>query len=124
MRSIQKGSSMISRYIDWVERNFGLCILILLVATLASCAGPTVISTPNSCTVLIPTEWSNGVAAPDLPADDTVGSWVVFGDSAIGKLDQANGRQRDTMSILTSCEKRDAAAVRRSTKGWLGRLFD
>lgn len=94
-----------------------------LILLLAGCSTPTVLSTPNSCASLIPTSWRQGVPAPDLPADDSVGSWIVFGDAAIGKLDQANGRTRDTLDIVTACEARDAAAVRKSTRGWFGRLF-
>ncbi len=99
-----------------------LCMSLALVT--ASCAGPTVLSTPNSCSTLLPAEWAKGVAPPDLPADDSVGSWVAFGDAAVGKLDVANGRQRDTVHIISQCEARDALAIRRSTKSWLGRLFD
>ena len=97
---------------------------LLAMLALAGCAGPTVISTPNSCATLIPTEWEKGVAPPELPADDTAGTWIATLDAAIGKLDVANGRQRDTMHIITSCEARDSIAVRKATKGWLGRLFD
>jgi hypothetical protein len=48
---------------------------------------------------------------------------VSFGDQAIGKLDVANGRTRDAIDIVTKCEARDAAAVKRATRSWLGRLF-
>lgn len=86
---------------------------------LTGCMGtPVVTSTPNSCATLIPQEWANGVPGPDLPSGDTVADWITFGDSAIGKLDQANGRQRDTMSIISACEKRDAKAVTKATKRW------
>ncbi|MEA1071295.1 hypothetical protein [Sphingomonas sp. LY160] len=97
--------------------------LVAAMLSVAACA-PTVTVTPNSCSTLIPTTWREGVAGADLPTDDTIGSWIVFGDSQTGKLDQANGRTRDTIEIISACEKRDAEAVRRSTKGWLGRLFD
>ena len=106
----------IKRQMRWI------CVGGLLA--LSACAGPTVLSTPNSCATLVPIEWQKGVAGPELPADDSVGSWVAFGDAAIGKLDVANGRQRDTMHIITACEARDKKSVERATKSWLGRLFD
>lgn len=86
--------------------------------TLVSCAGPTVLSTPNSCSSLIPESWSQGVAGAELPADDTVGSWISFGDQQTARLDQANGRTRDTITIVSKCEARDAAAVKRATRRW------
>lgn len=90
---------------------------------LAGCAAPTVLSTPNSCVSLLPAEWKQGVAGAPLPEDDTVGAWIAFGDAQTGRLDQANGRTRDAISIVERCEERDAKAVRRSTRGFFGRLF-
>lgn len=96
----------------------------LLASMLAGCAGPTVLSTPNSCSTLIPASWRDGVAPVDLPADDSVGSWIAALDGQTGRLDLANGRTRDVMDIQAACEKRDAEAVRHSSKGFFGRLFD
>ncbi len=93
-------------------------ILLAAPLLLAGCAGTTVVATPNSCAVLIPSSWAQGVAGADLPADDTVGSWVAFGDAQTGKLDQANGRTKDTLEIISKCEARDAAAVKRATRRW------
>jgi hypothetical protein len=92
--------------------------------TLAGCSAPTVLSTPNTCSTLIPESWKAGVAGAELPADDTVGSWVAFGDAQTARLDQANGRTRDTIEIVSRCEDRDRKAVERSTRSWLGRLFN
>lgn len=97
--------------------------LFIALLVLAGCGVPVVKSTPNSCSTLIPESWSQGVAGAELPADDTVGSWVAFGDAQTGKLDQANGRTKDAMDIIGRCEERDAKAVRKATRGWLGRLF-
>jgi hypothetical protein len=93
------------------------------VLLLTGCAGPTVVSTPNSCATLIPQSWRAGIAGAQLPADDTVGSWVAFGDAQTGRLDLANGRTRDVMDIQAACEARDKAAVRNFTKGFFERLF-
>jgi hypothetical protein len=53
-----------------------------------------------------------------------VGDWVAFGDAQTGKLDQANGRTKDAIEIVERCEKRDAEAVRKATRGFFGRLFN
>ncbi len=91
---------------------------------LTACAGkPVVIASASGCSSLIPESWVAGVAPPDLPADDSVGAWVSFGDAAIGKLDQANSRTRDAIEVQRRCEARDREAVRRGSRGWLGRLF-
>lgn len=76
-----------------------------------------------SCSTLLPADWKEGVAGADLPAGDTIGDWIVFGDQQTGKLDQANGRTRDAITIVENCEKRDRDAVKRASRGWLGRLF-
>lgn len=90
----------------------------LLVTCLPSCAAPTVLSTPNSCSVLLPEDWKAGVPGAPLPEGDTVGDWVSFADAQTGKLDQANGRTRDAISIVERCEQRDAAAVKKATRRW------
>lgn len=89
-----------------------------LALLLAGCAAPTVLSTPNSCSVLIPKLWAQGVQGAELPVDDSVGSWIAFADNQTGKLDQANGRTRDTIDIISRCEARDAAAVKKATRRW------
>jgi hypothetical protein len=76
-----------------------------------------------SCSTLLPVEWRQGVAAADLPQGDTIGDWIVFGDQQTAKLDQANGRTKDAIGIVDRCEARDAAAVKRATRGFLGRIF-
>jgi hypothetical protein len=97
--------------------------ILALSAMLASCAPPTVISTPNSCASLLPAEWKQGVAGAPLPDGNTVGDWVSFADAQTGKLDQANGRTKDAIGIVERCEARDAKAVKKATRGFFGRLF-
>jgi hypothetical protein len=58
-----------------------------------------------------------------MPDGDTVGDWIAFADAQTGKLDMANGRTRDAIDIVARCEARDAAAVKRATRGFLGRIF-
>lgn len=75
------------------------------------------------CSSLVPAEWREGVAGAALPQGDTAGDWIAFADAQTGRLDQANGRTRDAIGIVERCEARDAAAVGRARRGWLGRLL-
>lgn len=95
----------------------------LLMAMLGGCVtgGPIVAST-NSCPMLIPDTWREPVAAPPLPEGLTVGDWIAFADAVVGKLDIANGRNADTLTIIERCTARDAAAVKRSRSRFLGVL--
>lgn len=63
------------------------------------------------------------MAGADLPGGNTVGDWIAFGDAQTGKLDQANDRTKAAVGIVERCEARDAAAVKRATRGFFGRLF-
>lgn len=92
-------------------------ILAVAALSLSGCAAPIVTATPNSCSSLLPSSWREGVAPPPLPEGNQVGDWIAFGDSAIGKLDQANGRTVDAITIVEKCENRDAQAVKRATRG-------
>lgn len=96
--------------------------LLILPLLLGGCA-TTVVSTPNSCAMLLPQEWRTGVEPAPLPTGDTVGDWIIFGDAQTGKLDQANGRTKDAIGIVERCEERDAQAVKKSTRGFFKRLF-
>lgn len=115
---MQRTLNIWNAYLGWIGRNFELAVLIVIIAALAGCAAPTVLAPPNSCSTLLPADWKEGVAGADLPAGDTVGDWVAFGDAQTGKLDQANGRTRDTIGIIERCETRDAAAVKKATRRW------
>jgi hypothetical protein len=91
---------------------------------LSACAGtPIVTAVPTSCATLLPEEWKQGVAGAELPDGNTVGDWIAFGDAQTGKLDQANERTKAAIGIVSRCESRDAAAVKKATRSWLGRLF-
>ena len=46
-----------------------------------------------------------------LPAGETVGDWIAFGDAQTGQLDKANGRTADAIGIVERCEARDRDAV-------------
>lgn len=99
-------------------------ILAASALSLSACAGaPIVTAAPSSCAALLPSEWKTGVAGAPLPAGDTVADWEVFADAQTGKLDQANGRTKDAIGIVERCEARDAAAIKKATRGFFGRLF-
>lgn len=100
-------------------------LLLILPAALMleACPRPIVTATPNSCASLLPQEWKDGVAGAPLPMGDTVGDWITFADQQTGKLDIANDRTKASIGIVERCEARDAAAVRRSTRGFFGRIF-
>ncbi|QNA85131.1 hypothetical protein G4G27_14855 [Sphingomonas sp. So64.6b] len=71
-------------------------------------------ATPNACSSLIPDNWRVPVAGAPLPQGKSVGDWVAFGDAQTGQLDKANGRTADTIAIVSRCEARDAAAVKKA----------
>jgi hypothetical protein len=99
-------------------------MVIILPTLLSACAGtPIVTAMPNSCATLLPQEWKQGVAGAPLPEGDTVGDWIAFGDQQTGKLDIANDRTKSAIGIVERCEARDAAAVKRASRGFFGRLF-
>lgn len=93
----------------------------LACLSLAGCisAGP-IVATPSACSSLVPESWASGVAGAHLPDGSTVGDWIAFGDAQTGRLDVANGRQADTVGIISRCESRDREAVKRSRPRFLG----
>ena len=93
-------------------------IPLLAMLACAACAGgpPIVAASAASCSSLVPDNWKQGVAGADLPIGNVLADWIAFGDAQTGKLDQANGRTADAISIVQRCEARDAAAVKRSTR--------
>lgn len=121
---MQKAMTIWNCYLGWIERNFEFAVLIVVLAALTGCAGaPIVTATPSSCSSLLPQSWKDGVAGAPLPDGNTVADWVVFSEQQTGKLDQANGRTKDAIGIVERCEARDAAAVRKATHGFWGKLF-
>ena len=106
-----------------------MTLLIPLFAMLAltACVGgrPSVIAHPASCAAILPQTWKQGVDAPEFSGNgDVVGDWVSYADAVTGKLDVANDRTISAIGIVERCEARDAEAVRRSTRGFFGKLFN
>jgi hypothetical protein len=103
-----------------------------------------VVAANPDCAGLVPSRWRAGVshtkdptpasAQPVKPAntasaDQQIGywrsmyelalgelkKWVGFGVSESQKVEDANGRTTDTLDIVSDCEKRAAAAVKRAS---------
>lgn len=88
-----------------------ILLSVTLAGGLSACAGrPVAILSASDCSTLVPTSWREGVPAPAIPSEETVGAWVVFGDLAVGQLDKANARTVDALDIVSRCEARDKAA--------------
>lgn len=105
--------------------HFGGFLKVAVIAlALSACAGPPIVTASSSaCASLLPQSWKQGVDPAPLPDGNTVGDWIAFGDAQTGKLDQANGRTKDAIEIVERCEARDAAAIKRASRGFLGRIF-
>lgn len=88
---------------------------------LSACAGsPIIVATPSACSTLIPTAWHTPVPGAPLPAGGTVGDWIAFGDAQTAQLDKSNGRTVDALGIISRCEERDKASVKRARPKVLG----
>lgn len=102
-------------------------ILFIAAASLALAAcltRPVVTTQQISCTALVPSDWKQGVMGIPLPGlDSAVGELWSALDAQTGKLDQANGHTKDAIGIVERCEARDAAGVKRGSRGFFGRLF-
>ena len=102
MRSLMHQALTFSLILAWT----------LPLAALSACAHrPSAILLASPCSTLVPTEWRQGVPAPELPAGSTAGEWVAFADAAVGALDRSNGRTVDALTIVERCEARDAASA-------------
>ena len=102
-----------------------LSILLPLALASTACAGapPIVTASAADCAGLLPASWKSGIAGADLPPDDaSAGDWIAFADAQTGRLDQANGRTADAISIVERCEAREREALKRAKAGWWSRL--
>lgn len=80
---------------------------------------------PVSCAALIPPDWKNGVGSAEFEGDgNSKADWEIFADKQTGRVEQADGRTKDTIGIVERCEARDGQAITGATKrGFFGRLF-
>lgn len=96
-------------------------MILLVPLLLCGCVstGP-IIASQSACSALLPDSWREPVPGAPLPAGETVGDWIAFGDAQTGQLDKANGRTADTIGIVERCEARDRAAIKKSRPKFLG----
>jgi len=104
-----------------MTRYSARCAALGAILALGGCAGsPVIVATPSACSTLIPDSWRQPVSGADLPDGNTVGDWVAFGDAQTAQLDKANGRTVDSLAIISRCEERDRAAVKKAKPKVLG----
>ena len=106
----------------------GLMRLSIPLSAMLACGAcvsgtPIVTASAAGCSSLIPDSWLAGIPGAPLPEGNTVGDWIVFGDAQTARLDQANSRTKDAIEIQRRCEARDAAAIKKASRGFFGRLF-
>ena len=94
-----------------------LLILACAMPALSACvSAPPIFATSAACSSILPADWRQGVPGAPLPAGETVGDWIAFGDAQTGQLDKANGRTADAIGIVERCEARDRDAVAKAKR--------
>lgn len=98
-------------------------LLLLALLMLGGCQTFVETNRPASaCSDLVPEEWAKGVDHATYPpptADQ--GDWVAYANEEYGNVDDANGREKQTLTIVARCEAHDAALVKSLThKPFLG----
>lgn len=63
------------------------------------------------CAPRIPPQLRDDVPGAELPADNSVGQHIAFGDAQTGQLDQANDEKGTVLWIVDNCEAERRAAV-------------
>ena len=104
------------------RRALACASILISTALLASgCASvrPMPLAQSAPCSSLVPSGLRADVAPVDLPpADATAGQvWSAL-DGQTGRLDTANGFKTAALEVITGCEARDAAALRRIARPW------
>lgn len=74
-----------------------------LFGLLAACQ-TTVTSPPAKCSQLIPETWRSGVPSVPLPGFEKVGEVLTAFIDQSARLQMANDRTKDTISIVSTCE--------------------
>ena len=71
----------------------------------------------------VPDSLRRDVPPAPLPADDTAGAWVAFGDAQTGRLDVANANKAAVVEIVDGCNTEQAALLEAlKPKPWWARL--
>jgi hypothetical protein len=78
------------------------CFVVFSALTLAACGPRPIVSVPPAaCAKLLPADWTQGVPAEPIPADD---DWASAYVGQTGQLAKANGRLSDAIGIFSRCE--------------------
>lgn len=64
----------------------------------------------------MPAELVKPTPGAPLPADDTAGAWVSFGNSQSGQLETANEKPPAIGHIVQTCERKHAEAVAKAER--------
>ena len=101
--------------------------MLLLTVPLAGCARTVIQANASPCSALLPSEWLNGVPPADMPESaklddghDDARPWQAGFVAQTGQLEIANDRYGAAVGIVSRCEARDAAAVKRARPRFLG----
>jgi len=96
-------------------------IVVLPMSAVAGCANiPRALVILPACADLVPDRWKEGVKAPPIySAEPTISDVMIYADAATARIDMANDRTSDTMSIIEACEKQNAkSAEKLRPKPW------
>lgn len=95
-------------------RTKPLALLAMLACGLSVTACHTVtVSGALNCAALIGPTLRADVPPADLPAENTVGDWVAFGDAQTAKLEDANGRRAAVVEVADRCQSEAERLTRR-----------
>lgn len=96
----------------------GYLLMLMLLAVLPSACTRSIVSYPPapSCWDYVPAELVKPTPGAPLPADDTAGAWVTFGNSQTGQLEAANLKPPAIGHIVQTCERKHADAVAKAER--------
>ncbi|MFN3856527.1 MAG: hypothetical protein ACK4RV_02175 [Caulobacter sp.] len=63
------------------------------------------------CAARVPPQLRADVAGAPLPATNTIGEWVAFGDGQTTRLEKANDGKATLLWIIDKCEAEERAAA-------------
>lgn len=90
-----------------------LSILTICASFVAACGSTTLVVAPAiKCSRLIPQGWRTPVQGVVIASPDVGGLGVAL-DGQTGKLDEANGRTRDSIEITETCEAMQEEATKK-----------
>lgn len=96
-----------------------------MASVLASCVTPSIYAPKSKCSSLVPQSWSKPIADAKAPEQgssmlDTLKSWIGFGASQTEKKQAEFERKQVSVNLIKRCEERDAVAVEKAQKKFLG----